>query len=512
MFALGFVSATGFEPLGLWAVTLGCLGLMTVSVADAPSPRSAAARGYWFGVGHFTLGLNWIAGAFQFQDAMPHWLGWFAVVALSLYIGVYPAIAALIARLLVKSPRAPRQWLPFTLVFGGAWIVSEFLRATVFTGFAWNPLGVIWLPIVGVPRAFAPLVGTYGLGGITILIAGLLAAFVPRWIARVRADIAAGQGEWLSAALAPVALAAFLTLGAYSMKHVVAHPVGSGARVRIVQPNIGQQDKHQPAYEKTNFTKLAALSGVPGNAPRLILWPEAAVPDYLEDEPRARQRIAELIGSRDMIMTGGVALIYDKAGDLVAARNSLFTLNAQAEITARYDKSHLVPYGEYLPMKPLLSAIGLSRLVPGTVDFLPGPGAQSLSVAGFGEVGVQICYEIIFSGDVVDAANRPDFLFNPSNDAWFGAWGPVQHLAQARLRAIEEGITVVRSTPTGISAIIDPQGRVVRALPYHTAGFIDAKLPISDRPTLFARLGNWLPAALALILFAGGIAIARKRR
>ena len=178
-------------------------------------------------------------------------------------------------------------------------------------------------------------------------------------------------------------------------------------------------------------------------------------------------------------------------------------------LLGRYDKAHLVPYGEYLPMRPLLSAIGLSRLVPGDLDFWPGPGPRSMLVPGFGAVGVQLCYEIIFSGHVVDAAHRPNVLFNPSNDAWFGRWGPPQHLAQARLRAIEEGLTIVRSTPTGISAVIAPDGRLLGHLPLQTGGAIDWPFPSPSRPTPFARWGNLLPALFAALLVAASIALRR---
>ena len=161
----------------------------------------------------------------------------------------------------------------------------------------------------------------------------------------------------------------------------------------------------------------------------------------------------------------------------------------------RYDKAHLVPYGEYLPMRPFLSAIGLSRLAPGDLDFAPGPGPRSIALPfGWGKVGFQLCYEIIFSGEVVDRANRPDFLFNPSNDAWFGRWGPPQHLAQARLRAAEEGIPVIRSTPTGISAVVDARGDLLHALPWRQAGVIETDLPAPlPGVSLFARLGNVIP-------------------
>jgi apolipoprotein N-acyltransferase len=194
------------------------------------------------------------------------------------------------------------------------------------------------------------------------------------------------------------------------------------------------------------------------------------------------------------------------------AANSVFVLGGGGKMVGRYDKAHLVPYGEYLPMRPLLSAIGLSRLAPGDIDFNPGPGPRTVTLPGWGKVGFQLCYEIVFSGEVVDRRTRPDFIFNPSNDAWFGRWGPPQHLAQARLRAAEEGIPVIRSTPTGISAVIDANGAIVKALPWRTAGVIDASLPPAAPPTLFARFGNLIPLLLGFALLIGGIAMGRTRR
>jgi apolipoprotein N-acyltransferase len=181
-------------------------------------------------------------------------------------------------------------------------------------------------------------------------------------------------------------------------------------------------------------------------------------------------------------------------------------------VLGRYDKAHLVPYGEYLPMRPLLEPIGLSRLAPGDFDFDAGPGPRTLDVPGWGKAGFQLCYEIIFSGEVVDRRNRPDFIFNPSNDAWFGRWGPPQHLAQARLRAAEEGIPVIRSTPTGISAVIDAEGRVQNSIPWGSSGAIDATLPSPTTPSLFARFGNLIPLLLGFALIIGGIAVGRTRR
>jgi apolipoprotein N-acyltransferase len=472
----------GFAPLGFWPVTLVALAGLMASVAHATSLKAALARGYWFGIGYFCVGLNWIAGAFQYQDAMPHWLGWIAVVALSLYIAVYPAMAAGLAwRWGRKAPHS------FVLVFAGAWVVTEYLRATMFTGFAWNPLGVAMIEGAGL----APVLGTYGLSALMILAAGGL------WLASKR--------RWLSSV-------AFLAMPFYSLLLMFVQIPGPndarpGPLLRIVQPNIAQQDKHDASFDAVNFGKFEQLTGKPGATPRLILWPEAAIPDFIEEEEWARERVASLLGPADMLLTGGDALIYNNEGKLTGARNSVFVVTPGNQIIGRYDKAHLVPYGEYLALRWLLEPLGATRLVPGDLDFIAGPGPQSFAVPGFGKIGVQICYEIIFSGEVVDRANRPDFLFNPSNDAWFGSWGPPQHLAQARMRAIEEGLPVVRSTPTGISAIIDANGVVENSLPHRKPGFIEARLPMAHAPTLFARFGNLISLAFAFFLCVMGIAL-----
>lgn len=392
--------------------------------------------------------------------------------------------------------------LPPLLLFAALWLATEYCRATLFTGFAWNPLGVTLLP-TGIAIA-ATLIGTYGLGALTILAAGaLLLAFQRHY--RPAAAIAA-----------PFALLAL-------WGHLApAPPTPPGApRVRIVQPNIGQDQKYSVENEVANFRKLAALSGQPRPAPRLLFWPEAAIPAYLDMEPGWRARLASLLGPGDLLMTGADKVYFKPVEEngfitqkLAGANNSVWIVTPDARLLGRYSKAHLVPYGEYLPMRNILEPIGLSRLVPGDADFWPGPGPQSLPLpATLGrpplKMGVQICYEIIFSGQVIDRANRPAFLFNPSNDAWFGSWGPVQHLAQARLRALEEGIPIIRSTPTGVSAIIDARGHVIHALGLNRAGFLDSGLPPALSPTLFARIGNW--AAFAVMALLVGLALALRR-
>jgi apolipoprotein N-acyltransferase len=238
-----------------------------------------------------------------------------------------------------------------------------------------------------------------------------------------------------------------------------------------------------------------------------LLWPEDATLRFLELEPKARAKLASLLGPGDVLLTGGESVTVDEQGNAETYHNSVFALDRNARLLWRYDKAHLVPFGEYLPLRPILERIGLSRLVPGEGDFASGPGPRTFAVPAFGTVAVQICYEIIFPGGVLERAQRPAFLFNPSNDAWFGAWGPPQHFAQARMRAIEEGVPVVRATPTGISGVIGPSGQVISTLKPGREGVLDVIVPPRNSGTVFARLGNWVSALFALVLGAAGIAL-----
>ncbi len=480
---LGLASATGFAPWSLWPVTLLCLAGLMHSVDIAPDRRAALARAYWFGVGHFVVGLNWIAGSFRYQDAMPVWLGWVAVVTLSLYLAVYPALAAGLAWRFGRARAAA-----FVLFFAAAWIATEWLRGTMFTGFAWNPLSVSLIP-AGLLPASTRWIGTYGASGLMLVMAGGL------WLIARR--------QWL----AGLACAAPLAFCVPTLPLPQNSDRSNRPLLHIVQPNIGQEMRNNPNEESIRFQRLEALSGFAGATPRLILWPEASAPGFIETEEWNRARVAQILGPRDILLTGADTLVYDKSDTLIGAHNAMVVVTPEGELLHRYDKSHLVPYGEYLALRWLLEPLGATRLVPGDIDFLPGPGPQSFAIPGFAKVGTQICYEIVFSGQVVDRRNRPDFLFNPSNDAWFGLWGPPQHLAQAQLRAIEEGLPIVRSTPTGISAIIDANGRIVKAIPYQKAGSITARLPSARAPTLFSRHGNILPFAFAFFLTVIGIAL-----
>ncbi len=482
--AAGLASACGFAPLNLWPLTLIALAVLLWAVEQAPRLRSALARGWWFGFGQFVLGLNWIATAFTYQSNMPAWLGWVGVVVLSLYLAIFPAVSAGLAWRWGRSDR-----LRLVLLFAAAWIVTEFLRGALFTGFPWNPLGI---SLLLTPAAiFSSLAGTYALSGLAALIGGALYLVARRsW----------SRGGAVAIAVAALIGTAFLAAPA---------PDGEpGARVRIVQPNVSQDMKHEVGYgpQLRRFEQSARSVGGP---PTLLLWPEDGVPFMLDEEPFAAERIGSWLRPGDLLLTGGAKLERDEGDRPVGARNSVHAVDPSGALLARYDKAHLVPWGEYLPLRSLLEPLGLARVVPGDLDFWEGPGPRTYDLPGFGRVGMQICYEIVFSGHVVDPDNRPDFIFNPSNDAWFGWWGPPQHFAQARLRAIEEGLPVVRATPTGVSGIIDARGNVLASVPKHEQGVIDARVPPAATPTLFARLGNWLPFIFAALLVGGAMLSSR---
>lgn len=544
----GALSAYGFEPWGLWPLTLICFALLIQLISQAPDVKRAFMLGWLFGFGHFTFGNQWIAVAFTFQAAMPIWLGYIAVFGLALYLAVYPALAAAGAYWINdrtmkvlrqtdesgddEKPR-PSATLHLILAFAGMWIITEWLRSWVFSGYVWNPLSVIMVAMPPLAEA-ATSIGTYGLSGLVCLTAGAIAYFLGYWLRAIRDHWK--DGSWLTYFMGGLLLFVGITFAAlapfvqFGQESNYGPPDDVPTVVTIAQPNISQADKYAPGYDAINFAKLAMNSRpMPNQGPRLILWPEAAIPDYLEDgypyryyqgQPGesatgARARLTTLMGDGDVLFMGANRLVIEN-GQLVAARNSVSAMNANGNLLGHYDKAHLVPYGEYLPLPWLLKPLGLARLVPGDLDFWPGPGPQTMTVNLNGKpvkIGIQICYEMIFSGQVTDRKNRPDFIFNPSNDAWFGTIGPPQHLAQARLRAIEEGLPVVRATPTGISAVIDANGRIIKSLPLGTAGRIDAVVPQAKAPTLFARFGNILPLGFAGLLIACALLpLARRTR
>ena len=488
----GLLSALGFQPVGQLGPVVVGVGLLLLLLAAQPW-RRAFLLGLSFGFGQFALGLSWIAEAFTFQSAMPAFMGWVAVLGLSLFLSLYPALAALAAR------RATRRIVPLAFSFAACFSVAEILRGLLFSGFAWNPLGVAFLQLPGVAQ-LAAIVGANGLSALAILAGGSLAALLA----------AHGQpGRWPLALLFP----ALVLFGVAIPRLQKPLPPPSGPELLLVQTGIGIDDKYAAGGELETLAKTiretrAALAV--GPPPAAVIWPEAAIEFPLEEEADLRREISHGLPAKTLLLTGGVSLVRDEAGRAIAATNSLYALDATGRILARYDKAHLVPGGEYLPLRAVAEPLGLARLVPGALDFRPGPGAETLSLPGLPPCSPVICYEIIFPAAVLDGARRPAFILTISNDAWFGRSGPPQHHAQARLRAIEEGLPVVRVTPTGLSGVIDARGAMPLLLPRGVAATARARLPAALAATPFARLGLLAPLAFAASLLLVGWRISQK--
>ena len=505
---LGAIAATGFQPLHLWPLGLAAMAAFVWLTHRQDSGRGAFLTGWLFGVAHFTLTNNWIATAFTFQAEMPPALGWAAVPLLSLYLAVWPALAVLAAWKLARG----RGLVPFSLALGAFWIAAEWFKSWVFTGYAWGPFSMMLLGDWARPGAalVLPWMGTYALSGIAVALAGMLAALL-------------AARRWLPAG----ALAAAVLAGMF-------WPAGAKKQgflpVTLVQPNLRQEELADPTKFEEQFQRIAALSKPERPlSRRLVLWPESGVPDYLRDgypqryyfqmtaaaDPAfARYRIGQTIGEGSMLLTGATDLeigTVDGRERAVGAYNTVTPIDAEGNLGQRYAKAHLVPYGEYLPMRGILEPLGLSRLVAGSIDFIPGPGPQTIDLGEHGKAGMQICYEIVFSGEVAEHGKRPDYIFNPSNDGWFGEWGPPQHLAQARMRAIEEGLPVLRATTTGISAIIDARGVVRDHIGKGRADRIDTLVPPARSATLFSRVGHWLTLIWAIVLLGASLVAMRLR-
>jgi len=488
-FLAGASSALALPPLYLLPCLLG-FALWLHLLKDAPHRRNAFLLGWCFGLGHFIVGLYWIAIAF-FTDAEKFGaLAIPAVLLLCAVMAVFPAIAALIVhQMKCQNPLAQ------ALLLAVAWTISEWLRAAFLWGFPWNLIGYVWIGILPAAQS-AAYIGVYGLGLATVLAAGL-------WLTALTGS---GRIRWIGPGLSIATVATLFLIG------LVRLPEGAvdeqeGLRLRLVQANIAQHHKWDPELRADSFRQHLSLSAqAPGDGelpPTHIIWPETASAYVLDDDPVARDLIAEVTPKGGHLLTGFNRLDLDEEPN--RAWNSLAVLNDQGDIEAVYDKHRLVPFGEFLPWRGLLSRIGLRKITSGSIDFQPGEGPRTLEINGLPAFSPLICYEAIFTTEVASRSERPAWLLNVTNDAWFGkSSGPYQHLAMARMRSIEEGLPLVRNANTGISAVVDPYGRITAKLGLGETGMLDSGLPKGlENPTIYARwprISILLTVAIAIFL------------
>lgn len=490
--AAGALAALGLPPLGWWPLGLAGVALLLVILAriGPDRPSRAFAAGWGFGFLWFVIGLAWLPQAFRFQSAMPHGMGHVAHLGLAAFLALYVGAATWAARRLAAGP------LGLVLALAGTLTLTDIARGHLFTGFSWNPPGLLLLPIPGL-RDAAATIGADGLTALLVAAAGALA------LAALR--------HWRDAAIAAL-LSALLAAPGFP-RLGLEPPTPGPALLLLVQPNSSQAEKHGEngaerhllAHVSTTERALAALPNEARARLAAVVWPEGSLEFPPEENPWVRSLVTRALPPQAHLLAGGISVMRDPAGNATAIRNSLFALDATGTVTARYDKAHLVPGGEYLPLRRIAEPLGLSRLVPGSLDFLPGPGPANLTIAGLPPMGAAICYEIIFAGRVVSRSDRPGLILTVSSDAWFGRTGPPQHFALARLRAIEEGLPIVRATPTGITGLIDSRGRVIEQLAANTPGTLLAPVPQPLPPTPFARFGQVIPAGIALLLLSAAL-------
>lgn len=449
--------------------------------------RTAFMVGWWFGFGHFFAGFYWLANALLIDAAQFGWMVPFALFGLAGGLALFTGAAA------AAYHRVGRRGIAGVLVFAIAWTAVEWLRGHVLTGFPWNLIGTIWAfsPTMMQP---ASLVGLYGLSTLTVLAAALPATLAGR-------PRPAPLARWSGVALAAALVLAGWGYGAARLGSAESGTVPD-VRLRLVQPNVPQSLKWDPAARVANFRKSLELTRSPGFDSRTdVIWSETAVPfvltDFSQDGAALRAALAEVTPPDGLLITGGLRAERSPAG-AIRLWNSLFALDPAGRILDSYDKHHLVPFGEYVPLPTLFS---FARVAPGAIDFSSGPGPQTLDLPGLPPVSPLICYEAIFPEQVVDPAHRPAWLLNISNDAWFGlSAGPHQHFAAARFRTVEQGLPLVRATNDGISAVVDAYGRIVAELGLGQTGVLDAPLPVALPATLYARWGDLAVLGLNLIV------------
>lgn len=473
-----------------------------------PTLRCAFGAGWWWGFGYFAAGLYWLGAAFLVEPDKTAWLMPLGVVALPAVLALYTALAFALARAfwMAGSGRI--------LVLATALVLSELARGALFTGFPWNDLGMA----LGTNVVLAQIASVAGLHGLTALSALVFAA--PATLADSRITAAGGGANRPNLRPTCVALAALAGLTAFGALRLAQGSVAEvpGVKLRVMQPDVFGDGTFTYENRDALLKRYLALSdratsdgrGGLGDVTHLI-WPESPFPFILSRDPDALDAIARALPKGGVLVTGAArAEGAQGEGGPVRYYNSIQVISAGSDggaVGATYDKVHLVPFGEYMPFMSVMERLGLSQFVPIPGGFTPGADRRLMHVPGLPPIVPAVCYEAIFTGEVVppgDAALGPGAILNVSDDGWFGRTaGPYQHLAQARLRAIEQGLPLIRAANTGISAIIDPYGRILEQLPLGESGVIDGFLPKSVAPTVFSEINQFIPLSVVGLLLTG---------
>lgn len=502
-FSAGAMLTSGLSPTNFLLAPFIVVPVFILLIDTARSSKDAFRSGWWVGFGYFVFGLSWIGHSFTQQDNVPVILAPFATAALAAVMSLYIAATFWLSKRLWC-----RGWMRVPL-FAALWTLFEFARGFWFTGFPWNLLGSMWADWVTVAQA-ASIVTVYGLTGVTLLASGALVVLVGP-----KPSLGAITGSVVAALIMP---ALHLWGDARLDSHKTEYELGVG--LRLVQANVQQHEKWVSHLIDDHFDKHLDLSR--GNSTRgkaesvkVLIWPESAVQreNFDREGSLLRWRMSRLLEFGAFAITGVPR--YERSPDGIDYYNSMVALNARGQLYGRYDKTHLVPFGEYIPFQGFFSLFGLNQLA-GSVSFKPGEARTIIQLPGVPSFAPLICYEVIFPGQTGMGDERPGWILNLTNDGWFGVTnGPYQHLAMARFRAIEEGLPLVRSASTGISAVIDPYGRVISRMGINRQGILDSPLPsVAAAPSYSTRFKLLAVLAVCGVVFLGYLlaAIARQRR
>lgn len=505
--ASGAASSLAMEPFNVWPVLFITLPVATWLIDGSAAGRlrglpSAALAGWLFGFGYFVPGLYWIGNAFLVDAQTFAWLMPFAVLGLPAYLALFTSLGFALARL-IWTRDASR-----ILALAAALTISEWLRGHALTGFPWNAFGYALTE----PLALAQTASLIGLWGLTFLSVAIFAS------PAVLIDGRRGGRPWLVPLSALVLLVAISIYGSVRLSR---HPTefANNVRLRIMQPNVAQDVRFNYTAKQAVMQKYLTLSdratgpqstGVSGAT--VLIWPESAFPFFLTREADAMAEIADLLPKGTILITGSVrAPDLPPDARITRAYNSIYVIGDDGGILSIYDKLHLVPFGEFLPFQGLMEKLGFVQLTKVQGGFISGTSRRTIELPNAPSVLPLICYEAIFPGDIAPRGGRPGWIVNLTNDGWFGiSTGPHQHLQQARLRAIEQGLPLVRAANTGISVVIDPLGRIVARLDLGVEGVLDSRLPVALTSTPYARAGD-IPAAI-MVTIALVLVIRRRRQ
>lgn len=488
-FAAGALSVAAFAPYYMMWAAVAAFAVLMFELLEAENRRSLFARAYSFGFAHFALGFSWVGNALLIEPEKFGWLYPITLIASGAFFGLFFGVPAW----LIPLKRKPWQkWL----FFCAGVVIFEWIRSFIFTGFPWN--------LIGYTVAFSDeMIQAASWGGSYILSLAMLLVYTigGLWLADgklktlVKCAMAAGLvvgGIWIG--------------GYWRLKTADIHETGK--IVRIVQPSIPQEMKWNRSIAEKIFLTYLELSQSPSKQrPDLIVWGETASPFALDEDEQHLQLVKKIIPENGYLVTGMIT--YQPVGEWYMPHNSMVIINHTGEVVAYYHKSHLVPFGEYIPLReylpdfvrPVANAIG---------TFGRGNGPKKIVLDDMPSLGGVICYEIIFPHEIVDEASRPDFLINLTNDGWYGnSAGPYQHWAATKMRAVEEGISIVRAANNGISGMINAYGQDKKIMPLNYKGYLDVGLDEpQQKKTLYSRFGNWVCLTFCLILaFLGGIKI-----